>query len=85
MSRITVVLFHLVLTASVTVWANSERQELRAGQKSSEDLVVTDQAAGTIGAPLQAEQAVSAAVHPVPQAESQTSNPEQERLTEPSI
>jgi len=43
MSRITVVLFHLVLTASVTVWANSERQLAQVGEESQEGAVVSEQ------------------------------------------
>lgn len=43
MSRITVVLFHLLLTASVTVWANSERQLAQVERASLEGSVVSDQ------------------------------------------
>jgi len=43
MSRITIVLFHLVLTASVTVWANSGRQLALDGQETYEDQVVSEE------------------------------------------
>jgi len=43
MSRITVVLFHLVLTASVTVWANNERQLVQDGKESEQGTAVSEQ------------------------------------------
>jgi hypothetical protein len=85
MSRITVVLFHLVLTATVTVWANSERRILPAGQELSQDLVTSHPKAGEPAPAAFPAQNATAVVNADAQPENKATNLEKERVTEPAI